>query len=72
MSHLLDQFRFFKRNFLNAKRENSLMDTARYVMRLVIGKTFIAVAGSMTKSCARLMASTVPALVRGKFMSKTV
>lgn len=67
MSHLLDQFRFFKR-----KKENSPMDMARPVMNLVRGRTRIAVAGSMTKLCAQRMGLTVLALAHGKYMSKTV
>lgn len=63
MSHLLDQFRF-----LNVNRANFPMGMARRVMSLVTGKTCIVAVGSMTKSCAQRMASTVPVLARGRFM----
>lgn len=62
MSHLLDQFRFFKR-----KRANSPMGMVRRVMSLVTGKMCIVAVGSMTKSCVQRMGSTVPALAHGKF-----
>lgn len=67
MSKLLDRFRYFK------QKGDTFADGHGQVMYTnAIGKTVIASAGSLIRSCAQPTASTARAPVAGKFMSKTV